>query len=421
MALVTNSAGFQQIHLQKAICKLEREVAEGKRTESILIQSLAISNAALKELADQKFALDQHAIVAVTDVQGTIVHVNDKFCQISQYSENELIGQNHRILNSGHHPKEFFQQMYHDIANGRVWRGEIKNRAKDGSMYWVDATIIPTLSNQGKPIRYVSIRTEITKRKLVEEALAGQALELSRRDEELVRSNAELEQFAYVASHDLQEPLRMVANYTQLLAERYHGKLDEQADKYIAYSVDGTVRMQSLIQDLLKLSRIGKAEFETQTIDCRTIVEQAVKNLQSAVEVSGAVVNWNGLPVITVNPSQFTQVFQNLIANAIKFHGAETPVIRIDAAKRDHEWLFAVSDNGIGIPAENREDIFVIFRRLHTRMEYAGNGIGLSICKKIIERHGGNLWIEAQTMPGSCFKFTLPSEPSPQTMPGAQV
>jgi two-component system, chemotaxis family, sensor kinase Cph1 len=419
--LVTNSLGFQQIHLQEAICKLEREVAEDKRTESILIQSLAISNAALKELADQKFALDQHAIVAVTDVQGTIVYVNDKFCAISQYSENELIGQNHRILNSGHHPKEFFQQMYHDIANGRVWRGEIKNRAKDGSMYWVDATIIPTLGNQGKPIRYVSIRTEITKRKVVEEALAGQALELSRRDEELVRSNAELEQFAYVASHDLQEPLRMVANYTQLLAERYHGKLDEQADKYIAYSVDGTVRMQSLIQDLLKLSRIGKAEFETQTIDCRTIVEQALKNLQPAVEVSGAVVNWNGLPVITVNPSQFTQVFQNLIANAIKFHGTEAPLIQIHAEKKGHEWSFTVSDNGIGISAENREDIFVIFRRLHTRMEYAGNGIGLSICKKIIERHGGKLWIEAQATPGSCFKFTLPREPSPQTMPVAQA
>ena len=235
--------------------------------------------------------------------------------------------------------------------------------------------------------------------------------ELALKVAELARSNAELEQFAYVASHDLQEPLRMIANYTQLLAERYRGKLDEQADKYISYSVDGAVRMQALIQDLLKFSRVGRAEIQARTTECRAVVEQALKNLQAAIQESGAMVKWNNLPVVMADPAQLTQVFQNLIANAIKFHGPETPVIQIDAEKKDLDWVLSVSDNGIGIPVESQEDIFVIFRRLHTRTEYSGNGIGLSICKKIIERHGGKIWIEAQAKPGCCFKFTLPTQP----------
>jgi signal transduction histidine kinase len=245
--------------------------------------------------------------------------------------------------------------------------------------------------------------------------------ELASNVAELARSNAELEQFAYVASHDLQEPLRMIANYTQLLAERYRGKLDEQAEKYIGYSVDGAVRMQALIHDLLKFSRVGNAVIEPRTTDCRAVVEQAVRNLQAAVEESGAVVNCNGLPMVMADPSQLTQVFQNLIANAIKFHGSEKPVIQIDAEQKDHEWVFAVSDNGMGIPAESWRDIFVIFRRLHTRAEYAGTGIGLAICKKIIERHGGKLWIEAQAKPGCRFRFTLPAKPLSNAAPEAQA
>lgn len=245
--------------------------------------------------------------------------------------------------------------------------------------------------------------------------------ELAQKIAELARSNAELEQFAYVASHDLQEPLRMIANYTQLLAERYRGKLDEQADKYIDYSVGGAMRMQALIQDLLRFSRVGRQEIERRKTDCRAVVEQALKNLQAAVQESGAIVNWSALPEVMADASQLAQVFQNLIANAIKFHGPDTPLIQIDSEKKDGEWVLTVSDNGIGIPAESWQDIFVIFRRLHTRTEYSGNGIGLSICKKIIERHGGKIWIEAQAKPGSCFKFTLPTEPRSNMPQGAQA
>src|SRR5580658_9631514 len=245
--------------------------------------------------------------------------------------------------------------------------------------------------------------------------------ELAQKVVELARSNAELEQFAYVASHDLQEPLRMIANYTQLLAERYRGKLDAQADKYIDYSVGGAMRMQALIQDLLKFSRVGRQEIERRSTDCRLVVEQALNNLQAAVQESGAVVKWNSLPVVMADPAQLAQVFQNLIANAIKFHGPDTPLIQIDSEKKDDGWVLTVSDNGIGIPAENWQDIFVIFRRLHTRTEYSGNGIGLSICKKIIERHGGKIWIEAQANPGSCFKFTLPTDPRSNATQEAQA
>jgi signal transduction histidine kinase len=266
----------------------------------------------------------------------------------------------------------------------------------------------------------VSVRRALEEKRLRDQRRKAEQ-DLAQKVVELARSNAELEQFAYVASHDLQEPLRMIANYTQLLAERYRGKLDEQADKYIDYSVGGAMRMQALIQDLLKLSRVGRHEIERRMTDCRAIVEQAMKNLQAAIQESGAVVNWNSLPMLTVDGSQVTQVFQNLIANAIKFHGPEAPVIQIDAEMKDNDWAITVSDNGIGIPAENWQDIFVIFRRLHTRIEYSGNGIGLSICKKIIERHGGKIWIEAQAKPGSCFKFTLPTEPASKVAQEAQA
>lgn len=232
---------------------------------------------------------------------------------------------------------------------------------------------------------------------------------LAKKAEELARSNQELEQFAYVASHDLQEPLRMVASYTQLLAERCRGKLDENADKYINYAVEGAMRMQTLIQDLLAFSRVGRNGNEQKRTDCNSALEEVRLNLRAAIEESQASILSDGLPTIAVERSQIVQLLQNLIGNAIKFRGTSPPVVRVSAQRHQSEWVLSVTDNGIGIAPEHRDVIFVIFQRLHTRSEYPGNGVGLAICKKIVEQHGGRIWVESETQRGSTFYVSLPA------------
>ena len=255
---------------------------------------------------------------------------------------------------------------------------------------------------------YAAAQQEIAERVRAEAALAQLA-------QELARSNAELEQFAYAASHDLQEPLRMVSSFVQLLAQRYQGVLDADADEFIEFAVDGASRMQRLINDLLAFSRVGTRGKEFEPTNCGAIFKIVLTNLQVAIAESAAVVTHNPLPVVMADGSQLVQLFQNLITNAIRFRGDDSPVIHIGADWVDGgsqgeaaHWVFAVRDNGLGIDPEYAERIFVIFQRLHIREEYPGTGIGLAICKKIVERHGGRIWVESEPGKGATFCFTLP-------------
>jgi len=675
----------------RGFSKVARDITERKRSEEALQKSLATSEAALKELADQKFALDQHAIVAVTDVQGTITYVNQKFCTISKYSRDELIGQNHRILNSGHHPTEFFRQMYHTIANGQVWRGEICNRAKDGSIYWVDTTIVPTLATDGKPRQYVAIRaditerkraeevlreqaqildsaqvfvrdmksrvvfwprgaeklygftpqealgilshdlfhtefpepleavekklfetgmwegelihrkrngstvvvssawvlhrntqgqpiriletnTDITERKQAEERLAGQAEELSRQSEELFRSqlaletqtlmlrsvldsmaeglvaadeqgkfiiwnpaatrivgmgaedvppgewnahygcylpdmvtlfppeqnplaravrgevctaemyvrnpeleqgvwievsggplkgkdgavrggvvafrnisqrkadereirnlneeleerviqrtaqlasaNQELEAFTYSVSHDLRAPLRHIGGFSRILIEDFGPAMAPEARCHLERIGDGVHRMGLLVDELLNLARVGRHALHLQVTRLNSVVDEVVSLLQA--EADGRIIDWKiaNLPSAECDAILIKQVFQNLLANALKFtRPRDRAVIEIGHRQENGQTVILIRDNGVGFNMKYQDKLFGVFQRLHRAEDFEGTGIGLATAQRIIHKHGGRIWAEAELDKGATFYFTLgAAEPAP--------
>jgi signal transduction histidine kinase len=269
--------------------------------------------------------------------------------------------------------------------------------------------------------RQIELEREMRERIQAEEALrkAHDELEarVQERTAELARSNAELQQFAYVASHDLQEPLRMVSNFTQLLAERYDAKLDNDGREFIAFAVEGATRMQTLVQDLLALSRVGTRGKNLEVVRLAEAVDRAVANLEFAIQENGALVSHDELPEVMADSSQMMQLFQNLIGNGIKFKGAEPPRVHISAVRNGKEWTFSVRDNGIGFEPQYAERIFAVFQRLHSRDEYQGNGIGLSICRKIVERHQGRIWAESTPGSGTTFHFTMPAAGVPEVRP----
>jgi PAS domain S-box-containing protein len=286
-------------------------------------------------------------------------------------------------------------------AQGELVRFEAEHILANGSSIFVDFSLKPIFDQQGQVIMLIPEGRDINDRKKTE-------LALQNRQQELARSNAELQQFAYVASHDLQEPLRMITSYLELLERRYKGQLDDKADKFIAYAVDGATRMQVLINDLLSYSRVGSKGQDWELVDCEKILQNVLSNLQLLIEQNNATITHTPLPQITADPSQLTQLFQNLISNAIKFRRETSPQIQIGVEYADDKWLFSVRDNGIGMEVQYLDRIFVIFQRLHSKTEYPGTGIGLAVCKKIVERHGGNLWVDSQPGYGSTFHFTFP-------------
>jgi len=271
---------------------------------------------------------------------------------------------------------------------------------------WAEGQLVT--DGAGRNVALAGYVLDITARKQVEDTLARQAAELR-------RSNAELEQFAYVASHDLQEPLRMVSSFVQLLAQRYQGQLDADADEFIGYAVDGANRMKRLISDLLAYSRVGTRGQALTPTASEAALQAAVDNLQAAISDSQAVITHTPLPSVLADHGQLAQLFQNLIGNALRFHSDQPPRVHITAVAQDRAWLFSVADNGIGLDMQYAERIFVIFQRLHGKDQFPGTGIGLAICKKIVERHGGRLWVESQPGQGATFYFTLPAPGSLST------
>jgi light-regulated signal transduction histidine kinase (bacteriophytochrome) len=248
-------------------------------------------------------------------------------------------------------------------------------------------------------------------RQHAEENLKATVAKLEHTNAELQRSNTDLERFAYIASHDLQEPLRMVSSYTQLLEKRYKDRLDADANEFIDYAVNGAKRMQQLITDLLAYSRISTRGKSFETTDIGKSLDTAIDNLAMSIRETGAVITRDPLPSVMADGSQLVQVFQNLLDNAIKFHGEEPPRIHVAAEKKRGEWVFSVRDNGIGIDPQYFERVFIVFQRLHSQ-EYRGTGIGLSIVQKIVHRHGGRIWIKSEPAKGSTFYFSIPTESS---------
>ena len=387
--------------------------------------------ATLKELRDIKAALDVHSIVAITDPSGRITDVNDKFCSISKYSRAELIGQDHRIINSGYHPKAFFRDMWDTIGSGRTWRGEIRNRAKDGSLYWVDTTIFPCVGRAGRPTQYVAIRTEITERK-------ADAAQLKRYAADLAEKNEELEAIVNTLSHDLRSPLINVQGFGDQLARAceqiraaftaagtgavpasaVRRPLEVEIPRALNFINAGVNKMDTLLAGLLRFSRLGREALTIERLDMDALVAEAFSAMKFQLDAAGAHVRVGPLPDGRGDRVQTSQVLSNLIDNAIKYrHPGRALSIAVEGRVENGQAVYSVADNGIGIAPEHQPKAFEIFHRLNPGGP-AGEGLGLTIARRVLERQKGRIWVESSGHDGSTFYLSIPSaEPQPAAAP----
>jgi chemotaxis family two-component system sensor kinase Cph1 len=370
--------------LTRAQFELERRAAEIEAGRDFFLE-------VIESMSEAWFLMDR---------TGRVVRVNPAAGILLECEATELIGRPFAEIRGSEAIPATPWQLVERAPSGRLLLFDVEISTQAGRLMPISISVGLVRDRRGKVTGMQVVARDITERKQGEVALAQQA-------QELARSNAELEQFAYVASHDLQEPLRMMASFAQLIAKRYRDKLDPDADEFIDYIVEGAARMQRLINDLLNYSRVGRRGGDFAPTDCAAVLGTACANLRAAIEESGAVVITDPLPVVMGDETQLVQLFQNLLGNALKFRGDE-PVVHIGTERRGNEWVFWVRDNGIGIEPRYAERIFLIFQRLHGRDQYAGTGIGLAIAKKIVERHGGRIWVESELGKGSTFSFTLP-------------
>jgi len=342
--------------------------------------------------------------IITIDSRGTVTTFNPAAERIFGFAASEVIGQSVNLLipEPYHTQHDGYLASYLRTGQAKIiGKGrEVVGRRKNGSTFPMDLAV--SEFHLGDQLYFTGIVRDISERKYAEAELRATA-------DELARSNIDLQQFAYVASHDLQEPLRAVAGCVQILQKRYQSQLDARADELIGHAVDGVRRMQTLIDDLLAYSRVGTRGKGFEATDCNAVLKAALASLSASVTESGAVVTHDELPTVMADGAQLTQVFQNLLSNAIKFRGGQRPALHVGVQRGQGEWVFSVRDNGIGIEADYFDRIFVIFQRLHTRNEYPGTGIGLAICKKIVDRHGGRMWVESEPGRGSTFFFTVPA------------
>jgi len=340
--------------------------------------------------------------LVVVDQDLKIMTTNKATCKLLGYKEEELIGRTvEPLFATGEDIPLAGTNLKKLIEESEVSSYETYYQAKSGKKIPMLLSCSVIKDEDGDIIWIVCAGKDITERKRMEEKLKQTLAELK-------RSNSELEQFAYLTSHDLQEPLRMVSSYLQLLERRYKGRLTSDADEFIAYAVDGATRMRKMINDLLDYSRGSTRRKPFQPTKCEAVLERALANLRVVIEESGTVVTHHPLPTVMADDVQLLQLFQNLIGNAIKFRSQEPPRVYVSAEQKGNEWVFSIRDNGIGIDPEYAERIFQVFQRLHSRAEYPGTGIGLAICKKVVERHGGRIWVKSQPGAGSTFYFTIP-------------
>jgi PAS domain S-box-containing protein len=378
----------------KGIFAAARDVTERKRAE----QALQESEDAFRMLAE---LVPQLVWISTRDDLG--IYFNQRWVDYTGLTLEESNGKGWYTAFHLDGKQPALDAWNGVVAIGNTYRFESRLRARDGHDRWFLTSRVPLTDGAGRVLKWFGTCTDIEDLKRSEEALRKITADLA-------RSNTDLEQFAYVASHDLQEPLRMVASFTQLLGERYKGKLDADADEFIGFAVDGAHRMQALVNDLLSYSRVGTRGKELAAVDLEQVLQLVLTNLQVTLEESGGQVTHDPLPTVLGDETQLWQVLQNLVGNALKFHGSEPPRVHVSAQEIEGEWRFSVRDNGIGIEPQFAKRVFLVFQRLHSRAEYPGTGLGLAIAKKIVERHDGRIWMESEPGKGSTFYFSLPKK-----------